>query len=163
MSDSLRRTEIPPQAKDRRWDIDDRGDGIADAATQSARIDELRAHAERPLWVAEEPDVHLWPHLERAVRESGSPWTGADWSIDDDGRLVVDLAHPPVEGDRPQAALQAEVLKLIGFVVEGSTYLEVDDRRADGELVVDVVTGVLDDQSPFKAHGHTLRFRVTTR
>jgi hypothetical protein len=153
---------IPRPSKDRRWDIDARGDGVADASALGARIDELRAHTVRPLWVAEEPDVHLWPHLERAIRATDSPWTGFDWSIDGDGRLVVELAHPLVEGDRPRAALQVEVLKLLGHVVESSTYLEIE-RQGDGVLVVDVVTGVLDDQSPFKAHGHTLRFRVAAR
>jgi 2-polyprenyl-6-methoxyphenol hydroxylase-like FAD-dependent oxidoreductase len=29
-------------------------------------------------------------------------------------------------------------------------------------LVIAIVTGTLDDQTPFKAHGHTLRFQVTT-
>jgi 2-polyprenyl-6-methoxyphenol hydroxylase-like FAD-dependent oxidoreductase len=29
-------------------------------------------------------------------------------------------------------------------------------------LVIDIVTGMLDDQTPFKAHGQTLRFQVTT-
>jgi hypothetical protein len=152
---------IPPPSKDRRWDIDERGDGVADAAAESARIERLRAHAERPLWIAEQPDVHLWPHLERAIAEPGSPWTDVAWSIDGDGRMVVDLVHPPVEGDRRRAELQAELLKLLGFVVESSTYLEIEQRNDDDTLVVDVVTGVLDDQSPFKAHGHTLRFRVT--
>jgi hypothetical protein len=154
---------IPPPSKDRRWDVDERGDGIADAAAQSTRIDQLRDHAKRPLWIAEQADIHLWPHLERAIAAPGSPWTGVDWSIDAEARLVVDLVHPPVDGDRQRATLQAEVLKLLGYVVEGSTYLEIEERDDDETLVVDVVTGVLDDQSPFKAHGHTLRLRVTSR
>jgi hypothetical protein len=154
---------IPLPSKDRRWDVDERGDGIADAAAQSTRIDQLRDHAERPLWIAEQADIHLWPHLERAIAAPGSPWTGVDWSIDAEARLVVDLVHPPVDGDRQRATLQAEVLKLLGYVVEGSTYLEIEERDDDETLVVDVVTGVLDDQSPFKAHGHTLRLRVTSR
>ena len=82
---------IRPPSKERRWDIDQRGDGVADASAAAGRIDALRAHAERKDWVAEEPDVHLWPHIERAVAMKGSPWTGAQWSTDPDGRLVVDL------------------------------------------------------------------------
>jgi hypothetical protein len=162
VSDDRARDTILPPAKDRRWDIDERGDGVADATEQAARIAELQTHAERPLWIAEQPDVHLWPHLERAIRAPGSPWTGVDWSIDGDGRLIVDLAHPPIEGDRLRAGLQVEVLKLLGHVVESSTYLEIE-RQGEDVLVVDVVTGVLDDQSQFRAHGHTLRFRVTAR
>ena len=163
MSDSRARDTIPPPSKDRRWDIDESGDGAADATALAARIEELRAHAVRPMWVAEEPDVHLWPHLERAIRAADPPWTGADWSIDDEGRLVVDLVRAQVEGDRQRAALQVDVLKLLGSVVEGATYIEIVGRPEEDVLVADVVTGVLDDQSPFKAHGHTLRIRVTTR
>lgn len=163
MSDHAERNEIPSPSKDRRWDVDERGDGTADATAYSARIEQLRAHAERSLWVAEQPDVHLWPHLERAIAAPGSPWAGVDWSIDRDGRLIVDLVHPPVEGDRGRAALQAEVLKLLGYVIESSTYVQIEERRDEEALVFDVVTGVLDDQSPFKAHGHVVRFRVSIR
>jgi hypothetical protein len=157
------RDTIPPPSKDRRWDIDERGDGVTDAAAESARIERLRAHAQRSLWIAEQPDVHLWPHIERAIAAPGSPWSGVDWSIDRDGRLIVDLVHPPIEGDRQRAALQAEVLKLLGYVIESSTYVEIEERHDEEALVVDVVTGVLDDQSPFKAHGHVVRFRVSIR
>lgn len=153
---------IPPPSKERRWDIDERGDGIGDARSEAARIDQLRAHAERPTWIAEQPEIHLWPHLERAIKASGSSWTDADHSIDADGTLIVDLVHPPIDGERARAGLQAEVLRLLGFVVEGATFVEIEERQADDSLVVDVVTGTLDDQTPFKAHGHTLRFRVST-
>jgi hypothetical protein len=153
---------IPVPSRDRRWDIDERGEGIADAAAAAGRIGALRSHAERPGWVAEEPEVHLWPHLDRAIHAEGSPWIRAEHWLDADGRLIVDLAHAPVEGDRARAVIQSEVLQLLGFVAESATFLEIDERRPDDSVVVDVVTGVLDDQSPFKAHGHTLRFRVTT-
>ena len=154
---------IPLPSKERRWDIDVRGDGIADAAAAAGRIGELRAHAERPGWVAEEPEVHLWPHLDRAIRATGSPWIRAEHSIDADGRLIFDLVHGPVEGDRARAVIQAEVLQLLGYVAESATFLEIDERRRDDSVVVDVVTGVLDDQSRFKAHGHTLRVRATNQ
>jgi hypothetical protein len=163
MEDDQDRGAIPPPSKDRRWDIDERGDGVADAAALSGRIEQLREHAIRPTWVAEQPDVHLLPHLERAIAAPGWTWTGVDWLIDDDGRLIIELTHPPVEGDRGRATLQAEVLKLLGYIVESATYLEIEERHDDETLIVDVVTGVMDDQSPFKAHGHTLRFRVMVR
>jgi hypothetical protein len=153
---------IPPPSKTRRWDIDERGVGVADAAAAAARIDELRAHAERAGWVAEEPEVHLWPHFERAINAEGSPWLGATHAIDPDGRFVVDLVHAPVADDRARATLQADIVGLLGQVVEPTTFIEIEGRQRDGHVVVDVVTGVLDDQSPFKAHGHTIRFRATT-
>ena len=153
---------IPPPSRDRRWDVDERGDGIGDARDLAGRVDELRSHAERRRWIAEEPEVHLWPHIERAIKAPGSRWTDAEYTIDAEGRLIVDLVHAPVGGDRARAGLQADVLALLGHVVEGATFVEIEERRADERLVVDVVTGMLDDQTPFKAHGHTLRLRVST-
>ena len=154
--------EIAPRSKERRWDIDERGEGVAEASADAGRIDALRAHAERKGWVAEEPDLHLWPHIERAVAMNGSPWTGAHWSTDPGGRLVIELRHTRVEGDRLRADLRADVLRLLGYVIESSTYIEIDERTADDVLVVDVVTGDLDDQTLFRSHGHTIRFLVTT-
>lgn len=158
----MERETIPPPSKERRWDIDERGDGVADAAAAAGRIDALRAHADRPGWVAEEPDIHLWPHLDRAIKADDSPWLGARHSIDPDGRFVVELVHAPVADDRARAALQGDVLRLLGLVAEPVTFIEIEERQGDDQLVVDVVTGVLDDQSPFKAHGHTIRFRART-
>lgn len=158
----MEREPTPPPSKERRWDIDERGEGVADAAAAAGRIDELRAHAERPGWVTEEPEAHLRPHLDRAINAGGSPWLGAGHSIDPDGRFVVDLVHAPVAENRARAAVQADVLHLVGLIAESATFIEIEERLRDGRLVVDVVTGVLDDQSPFKAHGHTIRFRVTT-
>jgi hypothetical protein len=83
-------------------------------------------------------------------------------SVDADGRLIVELVHEPVDGDRARGVVQADVLRLLGLVIEGATYVEVEERRADGVLIVDVVTGMLDDQTLFKRHGHTLQFRVRT-
>jgi hypothetical protein len=158
----MEREPIPPPSKERRWDIDERGDGVSDAAVPATRIEELQRHAERPRWIAEQPEIHLWPHLERAIHADGSAWVGAGHSTDPDGRFVVDLVHERMSGDRVRATLQADVLALLGLVVESATFIEIEERASDDPLVVDVVTGVLDDQSPFKAHGHTIRFRVTT-
>lgn len=156
------RASIPPPSKERRWDIDERGEGVGDARAEARRIDDLRGHAERPGWVTEEPEAHLWPHLERAIKEPGSPWTSAAHSVDLDGRLIVDLVHAPVRGERARAVCQADTLLLVGLVIEGATFVEIEERGLDDTLVMDIVTGMLDDQTPFKAHGHTLRLRVTT-
>ena len=153
---------IPPPSKERRWDIDALGVGIADARALAPRIGALGEVAELPGWVAEEPDAHLWPHIERAVAAPGSPWRSAAYSIGDDGRLVVELVLEPVDADRRRAALQSEVMRLLGLVIEGATYIEVEAWSPDDVLAVDVVTGMLDDQTPFKTHGHTLRIRART-
>jgi hypothetical protein len=124
MTDRERDT-IPPPSKERRWDVDERGVGIADARAVAPRIAALRDVAEQPGWVAEEPDAHLWPHIERAVAAPGSPWRSSEHSIDGDGRLIVELVHEPVDADRRRAALQSEVMRLLGLVIEGATYIEV--------------------------------------
>ena len=90
------------------------------------------------------------------------PLLSAEHSVDADGRFIVDLVRDRMSGDRVRAALQADVLALLGLVVEAATFIEIEEPAGDDRLVVDVVTGVLDHQSPFKAHGHTVRFRVTT-
>ena len=97
-----------------------------------------------------------------AIQEQGSPWVSAAHSVDVDGRLIVDLVHAPVAGDLARAGLQADALRLVGLVIEGATFVEIEERGLDDTLVMDIVTGMLDDQTPFKAHGHTLRFRVAT-
>lgn len=152
---------IPRPSKERRWDIDARGHGVADARRLAPRIAQLQRAAEAPDWVAEEPEAHLWPHLQRELDADGSPWTDGRYRIDADGTLAVDLVHrPPLDEERARAEVTADVLRLIGLVIEGSTYIEFEGRRSDGEVVLDVVTGMLDDETPFREHGHTIRFRA---
>ena len=152
-------TDIPPPSKDRRWDIDDRGHGVSDAGRLAPRIGELRRAAGAVDWVSEDPELHLWPHLQRAIEAEGSPWISGDWTVDDHGTLTVELRHVPVDGDRARADLSSDLLRLVGFVIEGATYIEFEGRRSDDEVAIDVVTGMLEDQTPFKGHGHMLRLR----
>jgi hypothetical protein len=153
----------------RRWEDDERGAGVADASAAVPRIAGLRAHAGRAGWVAEEPEAHLWPHLERAIAVPGSPWRNAAWTIDPEGRLVVELEHLGSITDRPVAELRADAFALVGQVAEISTFVRVAEPPEAGGLLstgartdmeVDVVTGLLDDETPFASHGHTLRLRI---
>jgi hypothetical protein len=154
--------------KARRWDDDERGTGVADARATVPRLAALRAHAELAGWVAEEPDAHLWPHLERAIAGPGSPWRNATWSIDREGRLVVELEHRGSGEDRPMAQLRADSFALVGQVAEISTYVRVAEPPDAGTLTsgaradieVEVVTGMLDDETPYAGHGHTLLLRI---
>ena len=161
MTDEQERTLIPPPFKDRRWDIDVRGEGVADAQLLAPRLGALQQAAEQPLWVTEEPDAHLWPHIRHAIEQEGSGWISGEYAIDHDGRLVLDLVHAPLDSEQWRAVLQVDVLRLLGTVIEGATYLEIQQRDMDNSLIVDVVTGLLDDQTPFKTHGHTLRVSAT--
>jgi len=155
--------------RSRRWDTDERGTGVADATAELPRIAALRAHAGRTSWVAEEPEAHLWPHLERAIRTPGSPWRSATWSIDADGRLVVDLEYVADDADRPLAAVRADAFALVGHVAETSSFIRVAEMAGTNGtaassgppvVLVDVVTGLLDDETSFASHGHTLRLRI---
>jgi len=161
MTDQPESTLISPPSKERRWDIDARGEGVADARLIAPRLEALQQAAERPLWVTEEPDAHLWPHIRHEIEREGSGWASGEYAIDQEGRLVVDLVHTPLDRDQRRAVLQADVLRLLGMVIEGATYIEIKQRDTDDSLVVDVVTGLLDDQTPFKTHGHTLRVTAT--
>ena len=155
--------------RSRRWDTDERGRGTADATAELPRIAALGAHAARTGWVAEEPDTHLWPHIERAIEAPGSPWRTPRWTIDADGRLVIELEHAGRDADRPLAAVRADAFALVGQVAETSSFVRVAERldetgrTADGRpavVQVDVVTGLLDDETSFASHGHTLRLRI---
>jgi hypothetical protein len=71
--------------------------------------------------------------------------------------FVVELVHESAE--RP-AHVRADVFAVIGSFAEGSTH--VRERSTDAVVEFDVATGLLDDQTPFRSHGHLVRFRVRT-
>ena len=54
-----------------RWEGDDRGRGIADAAQLVPGASELVAAFAEPDWVAEQPELHLRPHVEEWCRRDG--------------------------------------------------------------------------------------------
>ncbi len=54
------------------------------------------------------------------------------------------------------------MLRLLGTVIECATYIEIKHRDTDDSLLVDLVTGLLDDQTPFRTHGHTIRVSATS-
>jgi hypothetical protein len=51
-----------------RWDGDDRGQGIGDAAQLVSGASELVAAFRQPTWVAEQPELHLLPPVEAWCR-----------------------------------------------------------------------------------------------
>ena len=132
-----------------RWDIDERGRGVASAEAYLDHSDALRAAMAEPDWVAEEPDLHLLPHVRRFC-EASDVLSLDDWSIWD-GVLVLDLSSDRSGGER-----HAAVFALIGTFAEPATL--VRQLRQDREYVV--VTGVLEGDSVFGPHGHTVMVRV---
>jgi hypothetical protein len=57
----------------RRWDTDTTGHGAGSAAQQVDAVEALIDAMRLPDWVAEEPEHHLLPHIERACAREGSP------------------------------------------------------------------------------------------
>jgi hypothetical protein len=144
-----------------RWDGDERGDGVADATQFVDGAEELIAAMRRPNWVAEQPEAHLLPHLERACESL--PLRILDARVSDDGRYDVRLRWI---GDEPGIGLiRAAIFGLLGGIAEPASYVRQRRTASSGDsgeaLTFDVVTGIV-DEVPFKPHGHTLRFSVTT-
>lgn len=144
---------------DRRWDGDERGEGVADAAQFAAGADELIAAMRQPNWVAEEPEAHLLPHLEQACESL--PFRILDTHVSDDGTYELELAW--TGGEAGVGVIRSSVFSLLGAIAEPASY--VRQRRTDAgdgsaeKLVFEVVTGIL-DWTPFKPHGHILRLNV---
>jgi hypothetical protein len=137
----------------RRWDIDERGEGVADATRllPDARV-LLDAMAE-PLWVTEQPEAHLLPHIARAC--AAFPVELGQAHVDANGVLVVDLRWTdPWNGPTVGAAAFA----LLGSFAEEMSYVRKDVN--DSEVVLETVTGVVSD-GEFAPHGHTVRLRVS--
>ena len=138
----------------RRWDGDARGTGIADGRAFLRGLDALAQTMRRPGWVAEDPDAHLLPHIERAAEESGR-FRLLEEHLDDGVYRVV-LEWTPTEARKP--ALREDVFALIGSFVEFSTH--VRQRVVDGAVEFDVTTGMLADETHFETHGHLVRLRI---
>jgi hypothetical protein len=144
---------------DHRWDGDERGDGVADAAQFVEGAAELIAAMRRPNWVAEQPEAHLLPHLERACESL--PLRILDARTSDDGSYEVRLCW--TGGATGVGIVRAAIFSLLGGIAEVSSY--VRQRRTETSegssetLTFDVVTGIV-DETQFKPRGHTLRLSV---
>ena len=137
----------------RRWDGDERGVGIAGGESHAPHARRLLEALEAPDWVAEEPEVHLRPHLEHAALELGF---GLRTATLDGATYEVRLTW---FGEKNRGAIRRAAYQLIGAVAEESTHLlEWVDEDA---VVFDVATGIVG--SPYFApHGHLLRVRIQT-
>jgi hypothetical protein len=138
----------------RRWDTDTTGHGAGSAAQQVDAVEALIDAMRLPDWVAEEPEQHLLPHIDRACAREGSPWRLIS-SRTEGVVFVIEL-----EWQRPAANLRqlaADAFSLVGLVAESNSHV----RQNAGEDYVDfeVTTGMLDGDSQFRGHGHLLLLR----
>lgn len=139
----------------RRWDVDERGRGVASGRSLSPNVEELAAAMRTEGWVAEEPDVHLVPHLESACSEPDSPWTMISWAVED-GVLVVDLTWNGAWGSWD--LMRAEVYSVLGRISEHSSHIR--QRTFEDRVDYEMATGTLGGETPFVPHGHLVRLRV---
>jgi hypothetical protein len=150
-----------------RWDDDDRGRGVADARRLLPGVEELMTALADPDWVAEHPEAHPFPHLRRRFEADGSPFELAGAGDELDGGYAVDLAWRGARGDL--RAVRASVYALVGEVAESATYVrervvppaaDVDGGAPGARVVFEILTGMLDADTPFASHGHVLLLRV---
>ena len=139
-------------AERRRWDIDDRFVGVADADIASGDLDRLRSMTRVPGWVTEDALAHLGPSCEAAAAMLDIELVRLE-AVDD--ILEADIRVPD-HGEHRAPRIAA--YGLIGSFAESSTH--VRERRVGGDVILDVVTGVMPGDSAFASHGHLARVRI---
>jgi hypothetical protein len=115
-------------------------------------LDRLRAAMLAPDWVAEEPEHHLLPHVRRLCDEQGWQLRGADVR---DGMLELDVGVAGADW----RALRTAGYAVLGTFAEPATLIGQDERD-DAGLTLAATTGVLEGDSQFAPHGHTVRITV---
>lgn len=137
----------------RRWDGDERGTGVAGGESHIPHARRLLEALEAPDWVAEEPELHLRPHLEHTALSLGFGLRGA----------AVDGATYELRltwlGEKSRGPIRRAAYALIGSVAEESTH--VAEWVDEDAVVFDVATGNV-GTTPFAPHGHLLRLRIQT-
>jgi hypothetical protein len=144
-----------------RWQGDNWGRGVGDAVPLVPGVRELVGAFTQPSWVAEQPEIHLLPHVE-AWCERDRRLALSDAHTDHRHAYILDLewrGAPASVGE-----VRATVFSLIGSFAESATY--VRQRRgaddADGStqrLQFEVGTGELAD-ARFEPHGHVVVINV---
>jgi hypothetical protein len=137
----------------RRWDGDERGIGIAGGESHAPHARRLLEALQAPDWVAEEPELHLRPHLEHGALALGFGLRGATL---DGATYEVRLTWL---GEKSRGPIRRAAYALIGAVAEESTH--VAEWVDEDAIVFDVATGTV-GSTPFAPHGHLLRLRIQT-
>ena len=140
-----------------RWDSDQRGRGVGDAGRLIPGASDLVAAFGEPAWVAEQPELHLRPHVEAWCERDGRlALIGA--RIDDRAAYVLELewrAAPAGVGK-----VRATVFSLIGSFAESATYIRQRRDESAGSLWFEVGTGELAPDTRFAPHGHVVVINV---
>ena len=146
--DALRNNRLDMGTVRRRWDTDTRGTGVGDGRAALPGLTRLAEAMDSPGWIAEEPEVHLLPHLQAAAETVGASILGTNA---EGGAFEVELGRDGRSG----AELRIVTMALVSTIAEASTYV-----RQVSDTEFEVVTGMLPGDSPvFAAHGHLLHIR----
>ena len=140
----------------RRWDDDERGHGISDAAQLLPGARELVAAFSQSDWVAEQPEIHLRPHVEAWCQRDERLALIED-DTDDTGAYILGLEWRGA--NRSVGEARAAVFSLIGSFAESATYvrqLRVNGDRSTIKLRFEVGTGELAPDARFAPHGHVV-------
>jgi hypothetical protein len=86
-------------------------------------------------------------------------------STSEDADSSFEVALRWTGGEFRQAHVRAAIFVLVGSFAEVSTYVrqrpDGTPHEPGGSLSFDVVTGILDGESSFDPHGHTMRISVS--
>jgi hypothetical protein len=138
-----------------RWDGDDRGTGIGDGSWIEADLRALPEALSVPDWVAEDPELHLLPHLDRACSADGSRLALTSAELRDTVyEVTLGWSGPP--GSRRE--IRAAVYSLLGEIAESVSF--VRQRAGEHGLEFVACTGMLHSDGPFAGHGHLLHITV---
>jgi hypothetical protein len=139
---------------EKRWDNDDTGHGVANAAPFVPNLELLIGMMVTEDWVAEDPELHLLPHIEATIAAEQRFDLKSMETLD--GCFVVDLEWLRSAGS--WAELETDVFRLIASFSESTT--SIHKTWTDAEVEYQVTTGTLPGDGPFATHGHTLLIRV---
>jgi hypothetical protein len=110
-----------------------------------------------PEWVTEDPELHLLPHLVAACSEADAPLRIV--SVRSEAEVfVVELEAR--DGTDPVGELRRAAVALTATIAEESTHIR--QRKNDGVIEFDVVTGSVASETRFAPHGHLVRLRIPT-
>ena len=143
----------------RRWEHDDRGHGIGDATRLVPGASDLVAAFSQSDWVAEQPEVHLRPHVEAWCQRDQRLALTED-NTDDAYAYVLELEWRGA--NRSVGEARAAVFSLIGSFAESVTYVRQRRETGDGStnLRFEVGTGELPPDAKFAPHGHVVLIDV---
>jgi hypothetical protein len=124
-------------------------------------VSELVSAFSQPMWVAEQPELHLLPHVDAWCRQDRRlALTGAN--SDGAHAYVLDLEWRGASGG--VGATRMAVFSLIGSFAESATYVRQRRVAGDGSAITlqfEVGTGELAPEARFEPHGHVVLINVT--